>query len=142
MSLLSASSLPAKGRSRPSSTGYAGRDRTLCLEHRHLRLYLAARQQARHDADLLLRRLARAAAAGRTVGPQRLDFLADQRGLLPVGGTSGDAQTHLVRIVAAARHRTRMQPGDPQDIHAQLLELAAQALVHDLAGKLRTCDAI
>src|SRR6185369_17562036 len=67
------------------------------LPHCHFGFDFVARDEAGDHADLLVHVLARAAAAARSVGPQRLDFFTDECRFLARGGTRGHAHPYFIR---------------------------------------------
>src|SRR5947209_5904343 len=70
------------------------------LENRKLRLRGIFREQRRGDRDYLARRFPGAATAGRPIGVERLDLVADARRFRQGIGAADDADAHLVRLCA------------------------------------------
>src|SRR5450432_1879279 len=62
-----------------------------------------ARHQHRGDRHDIARRLPGAAAAGRTVGIEGLDLVADPDRLAQAFGAAGDANAHLIGLVGPRR---------------------------------------
>src|SRR5882757_7969837 len=65
------------------------------------------RQQHGGDRDDIARRFPGATTAGRAVGVERLDLVADPDRLAQAFGTAGDANTHLIGLVGRYRHFMR-----------------------------------
>ncbi len=76
-----------------------------------------------------------AAAAGRAVGVERLDLVADPHGLAQILGAPGDAHAHLVGLVGARGHLRAVQGIDADQVEAQFAGGDAgelQPLAHDV----------
>src|SRR5258706_13172788 len=88
---------------------------------RDLAFHPRAIEQRGYDADLLGDVFARAAAAGWTVGIQRLDLVADNGRFLARLRTAGDAQPDLIGLPVTAE-RGSVQRRAADEINAQLIE--------------------
>src|ERR1044071_5984812 len=110
---------------------------TILLQDSDGRPYARALEQRRHDADALVGRLAEAAPARGPVGAEGPDLSADALGENARGSARGDAQAHLVGGLRVAEVGA-VRAVDADEIDAQVGDVLAQALAHDLAGELRT----
>src|SRR5271166_5401144 len=98
-------------------------------------------KQSRDDSDLLLNVLARATAASRPIGVQRLDFFADKHRLFRRRRPRRDAQSNLVRSFPLVE-RFSMQRSAADQVDPHLREFIAQALANDLAGEVGAAQCI
>src|SRR3954468_1588649 len=105
---------------------------TVLFQQRDLRPHARALEQERDDADSLLRITAHAAAAGRSVDPERLHLGADTFGKRARGSARRDSQAHLVRGVRMGEI-AGVRAIDADDVDAHIGHVLAQALAHDLA---------
>src|SRR5438045_10740 len=80
-----------------------------------------------------------AAAARRAVDPERLDLGTDALGELLDQCAGCDAQAHLVRRLRVAKVAA-VRTVDPDDVDADVADVVAQPLAHDLAGQARTLE--
>jgi hypothetical protein len=84
---------------------------------------------------------ARAAAARRTVGVERLDLVAHDRGFLARLGAAGDAQSHFVRTFAGSNARPCSDVLPTRSMRKPE-KRPSQPLAHDLRGELRACERV
>src|SRR6185369_5870001 len=110
---------------------------TILLQDSDGRPHARALEQRGDDADALVGRLAKAAPARRPVGAEGPDLRADALGENARSGAGGDAQAHLVGGLRVAEVGA-VRAVDADEIDAQVGDILAQALAHDLAGELRT----
>src|ERR1700761_133594 len=82
---------------------------TSSSDEAHLRRGAIARQQDGGDRNHVARRFERAATTGRTIGVERLDFVADPYRLAQILGAAGNADTHFIRVVGPCRDLRTMQ---------------------------------
>src|SRR5258708_18336840 len=109
---------------------------TILFKQCHLGAHAAALQEQRHHADSLLRKAPDAAAARGAVDPERLDFGADALGELARGRARRDPQPHLVRRLRMAEVAA-MRAADPDEVDANVADVLAQTLTHDLTAERR-----
>ena len=87
------------------------------------RLSSRHRNPAKHgsDRDDVACGFESAAAAGRAIGIERFDLVADPDRLSKVVGTAGDANAHLIGFVGMGRDLRAMQGIDADQIEAQFV---------------------
>src|ERR1700743_241732 len=75
----------------------------------HLRRGAIAREQNGGDRSPVARGFERATAPGRTIGVERLDFVADPYRFAQIFSAAGNADAHLIRLVGPRRDLRTVQ---------------------------------